>query len=151
MVNEADQNQSWTTAKQFRSSLCQFVPLLGGRGNIHMLIGLAAVQLGQMKKQYLAPFLLITSLPPPQTHIADYGGSGHRSSLPWQATAQAAKPLKLLRPGFEPGVRCFCNRLLKLLLWFRKGSLGLSWVCCSKGEETGAPVSSGIAWGGPAL
>lgn len=30
LVNEVDQNQSWTTAEQFRSNLSQFVPFLWG-------------------------------------------------------------------------------------------------------------------------
>lgn len=32
LVNEADQNWNWTTAEQFRSNLCQFVPSFWGAG-----------------------------------------------------------------------------------------------------------------------
>jgi len=81
-VNEVDQNQSWTTAEQFRSSLCQFVPLLGGRESL-TLAALAAVRLGQTKKTVLGP-ILANNFTAPQTCTAEYGGSGHGPSLPLQ-------------------------------------------------------------------
>lgn len=73
LVDEGAQNRSWTAAEQFRSSLCPFVPLLWG--DIHMLVALAAVQLGRGKKRGFGP-VLADSATAPQTQAAERGGMG---------------------------------------------------------------------------
>lgn len=89
LVNEVDQNRSWTKAEQFRSSLCQFILHFGG--DIHMLVALANVQLGQTKTQCLAPFLLKSSLPP-KPMLLDVVGLGTGPVCPGKRQLRQRRP-----------------------------------------------------------